>query len=101
MKTRSKLATCDCDTAESILTTLIRIIDSQEQSASRIYAAYDKSKGFDPARLFAKTQAQAIFQVTSELRLLVQEIDDNNRQIHQKHYRNKQPEYDKAHIQLS
>ena len=83
------------------LSSLLDFILAQEKSATKIYANYSKSKGFDPAKFFAKTQTQVIFQVTRELRSLLQKWDEAaNDPAFQQYYPENQPSFDEAPIQL-
>lgn len=88
-------------TVPDILEELCHIVRSQEKSASRVYLSHSKTKGFDPARLFAKTQAQTVFSVTRELRVLIKKIDENEEDpiLHQ-YYPENQPAFDQSHVQL-
>lgn len=91
---------------QHILDELCRIVSSQEKSASRVYLSYSKAKGFDPARLFAKTQAQTVFSVTRELRVLIKKIDQNELDTYsdestvESFYPEKQPAFDQGPLNL-
>lgn len=88
-------------TIPDILDELCSLVSSQEKSASRVYLSYSKTKGFDPTRLFAKTQAQTVFSVTRELRVLIKKIDENEEDpILDEYYPENQPAFDQRHIQL-
>ena len=96
-------------TIPDILEELCRIVSSQEKAASRVYLSYLKPKvydpvstiAFEPARLFAKTQAQTVFSVTRELRVLIKQIDENEEDpiLHQ-YYPENQPAFDQKLLQL-
>lgn len=84
-----------------ILEELCHIVSSQEKSASRVYLSYPKAKGFDPARLFAKTQAQTVFSVTRELRVLIEKLDELEEDpTHYQYYPENQPAFDQRPLQL-
>lgn len=80
---------------------ILSFILAQEKSASRVYAAYVESKGFDPAKHFAKNQAQSVFQAMHELRNLLQSWDEQSGDpTFQEYYPEKQPPFDQAYLQL-
>jgi len=83
-----------------IMDELISFVLAQEKSAAKVYRSYHKDKGFDPARLFAKNQAEAIFQVTRDLRRMIQNWDEaTGDPTLQMYYPDQQPTID-ANIQL-
>ncbi len=83
-----------------VLDELLDFVLAHEKSASKVYKSFQDEKGFDPTKMFAKTQAEAIFSVTRELRRLIQNWDEiSGEPILQMYYPENQPSID-APLQL-
>ncbi len=82
--------------SNDIMAELACFITAQEVSASRVLAGCKNNI----SRLFAKTQAEAIFQSMRELRALIKTWDSlENDPTFQDLYPENQPRFDQAYIQ--
>jgi len=61
--------------ASDVLEALIELIRTEEEIAAAILKDYQKDKGFDLAKNFAKNQAETTLLITRNLRSIVKDFD--------------------------
>ena len=61
--------------ASDVLEALIELIKSEEKVAISVLRSYQGDKGFDPAKFFAKNQAETVFLIARNLRSIVKDFD--------------------------